>query len=298
MRTGAVEPCAITELPEAKEEPSPAIQKQNNAIDISTVNFWKTPSTDLASRLRRQTVKARFPSLEDHIIEHIFEENDGQLEATLFELRALYPDDEATAPSEKLQPSQKVEADIESSTQDNPEETAQESPSLLHDGNVSPRYQDVDFRKEATRQAKLRSMYFRQAAQAYADGNGAAAAMMSRKGREHTELMKKYQRQAFRQNFYKRNHGRMENLAKVDLHGLHVQEAIEVVEELLEWHRQSLRENSPAKKKYLYLITGTGKHSHRGKPRLKPAILKLLREKKYVVNEQNGVLVVKLPTAV
>ena len=53
----------------------------------------------------------------------------------------LAVDDEATAPSEKLQPSQKVEADIESSTQDNPEETAQESPSLLHDGNVSPRYQ-------------------------------------------------------------------------------------------------------------------------------------------------------------
>ena len=44
MRTGAVEPCAITELPEAKEEPSPAIQKQNNAIDISTVNFWKVSS--------------------------------------------------------------------------------------------------------------------------------------------------------------------------------------------------------------------------------------------------------------
>jgi hypothetical protein len=87
-------------------------------------------------------------------------------------------------------------------------------------------------REEAKGHLRARNMCFQQATQAYLSGNKALAKDLSRKGREHARLMAAAHATAAETIFRERNTnmGVGENGARMfDLHGLHVQEALEVL---------------------------------------------------------------------
>jgi DNA-nicking Smr family endonuclease len=65
---------------------------------------------------------------------------------------------------------------------------------------------------------------------------------------------------------------------RLDLHGLQVKEAVAVVKQLLDFHRDQKRAGKGLYGgRYITLVTGAGNHSEGGKPRLKPAIERYLR---------------------
>lgn len=70
-----------------------------------------------------------------------------------------------------------------------------------------------------------------------------------------------------------------DNSTTLDLHYLHVAEAIEALDLFLDHHIAKLAERQTAKQK-LILITGRGLHSVDGKPHIRPAVERRLRERR------------------
>eukprot|EP01134_Creolimax_fragrantissima_P007552 CFRG7552T1 len=125
-------------------------------------------------------------------------------------------------------------------------------------------------RKEAIEHGKLRGRFFQKAAEAYRRGNRQSAAALSKQGRHHHMLSTKLHRDACEAIFVNRN---TRNAPEVDFHGLHVSEALELLEGLLQ---RASKEND-----YLYIITGTGRHSSQGRARLRPAVESYLEANRY-----------------
>jgi len=68
-----------------------------------------------------------------------------------------------------------------------------------------------------------------------------------------------------------------ENLIAVDLHGLHVSEALDVVETVITL-KQKERERTGPEAKVVTFITGVGKHSIGGKAKIRPALIEYLKD--------------------
>ena len=91
-------------------------------------------------------------------------------------------------------------------------------------------------RQTAIETAKARNKYFQQAAQAYLRGNRSAASNLSRHGRDLDRQMKQQHKEAAAALFEARNNGGAGGISdgNLDLHGLHVAEALAYVQHHLE----------------------------------------------------------------
>ncbi|KAK7383427.1 hypothetical protein VNO78_29106 [Psophocarpus tetragonolobus] len=142
-----------------------------------------------------------------------------------------------------------------------------------------------DLREEARDHARLRNAYFEQARQAYLVGNKALAKELSVKGQLHNMHMKaahgKAQESIYRQRnpvapemqVTGRGHQRM-----IDLHGLHVSEAIHVLKHELSVLRSMAR--AAEQRLQVYICVGTGHHTRgsRTPARLPIAVQRYLLE--------------------
>ena len=112
-------------------------------------------------------------------------------------------------------------------------------------------------REEAAQHARARNACFEGATRAFQTGNKAAAKDLGRKGRWHNEQMKALHEAAARQTFRQRNSGAAGGgrgtPRTIDLHGLHVAEAVRFLAEELEGQRRGAR---------VFVVVGTGHHSH------------------------------------
>lgn len=111
-------------------------------------------------------------------------------------------------------------------------------------------------REEAARHALARNACFEGATRAFQAGNKAAAKELGRKGRWHNEQMKGLHEAAARETFKQRNApggGAGGGARTIDLHGLHVAEAVRFLAEELEGQRRGAR---------IFVVVGTGHHSH------------------------------------
>ncbi|KAG8635979.1 polyadenylate-binding protein-interacting protein 7 isoform X1 [Manihot esculenta] len=123
-----------------------------------------------------------------------------------------------------------------------------------------------DLREEARDHARLRNAYFEQARQAYLIGNKALAKELSVKGQLHNMHMKAAHGKAHESIYRMRNpagpelqvdgrgHERM-----IDLHGLHVSEAIHVLKHELSVLRSTAR--AAEHRLQVYICVGTGHHT-------------------------------------
>ena len=116
------------------------------------------------------------------------------------------------------------------------------------------------------------------AAQAWNRNDARAAKALSLRGQSENDLMRKSHREAARLLYETRNKdssGSPE--VYVDLHGLHQDEAIEYLEQVLVEQQSS---GEP-----VYAIVGTGHHSKNGKDKVGKAIKAWLSDWKYVYRE-------------
>mmetsp|Transcript_1158 Transcript_1158/g.2093 ORF Transcript_1158/g.2093 Transcript_1158/m.2093 type:complete len:468 (-) Transcript_1158:2020-3423(-) len=89
--------------------------------------------------------------------------------------------------------------------------------------------QYAELRQDAVGHMKARNRYFEQATLAYQSGNKQLASQLSRQGHYHAELMKAEHAKAASSIFHQRNRVMQSNtgdVLSVDLHGLHVKEAL------------------------------------------------------------------------
>ena len=127
-------------------------------------------------------------------------------------------------------------------------------------------------RSSARDHARMRNMYFQEATKAYVSGNRALAKDLSEKGRWHADQMKMAHQQAADDLFSRRN---ADGDSTIDLHGLHVAEALEKLEEIL---------NKRGRGEILQVVTGVGQHG-KVPARLPGAVKKFLEQKRIKYSE-------------
>ncbi|KAJ0260229.1 Smr domain-containing protein [Hirschfeldia incana] len=141
-------------------------------------------------------------------------------------------------------------------------------------GNMYSKY-----REEARDYARLRNVYFEQARQAYLVGNKALAKDLSAKGQLHNLQMKAAHEKAQEAIYRQRNpvgEGGSERM--IDLHGLHVSEALQVLKQELSVLRSTAR--ATHERLQVYICVGTGHHTRgsRTPARLPVAVQRYLLE--------------------
>lgn len=158
----------------------------------------------------------------------------------------------------------------------------------------------ADLRDEARDHARVRNAYFEQARQAYLSGNKALARDLAAKGQMHNGLMKDAHSKAGEAIFQQRNisTGSFQNGQSplVDLHGLHVSEAIPYLKRELATFRAAAR--SSHQRVQVLICVGTGHHTKgsRTPARLPVAVEKFLAEDERLpfTEQQPGMLMVVL----
>lgn len=121
----------------------------------------------------------------------------------------------------------------------------------------------TEMREEARDHARLRNAYFEQARQAYLTGQKALAKELSAKGQLHNMKMKDAHSKAQESIFRLRNPEMTTNVRGrekiIDLHGLHVSEAIHVLKRELSLLRNAAR--STDQRLQVFICVGTGHHT-------------------------------------
>ncbi|KAF9437298.1 hypothetical protein BGZ76_001304 [Entomortierella beljakovae] len=125
------------------------------------------------------------------------------------------------------------------------------------------------YRTLARKSGALRQDYSQQSQAAYKSGNGARAKELSLKSKEYGREMDRYNNIAKDLIFKAHNAKKPPN--EIDLHGLKVQEAIEITRVRL---AKFIKEKEPN----LIIIVGRGNNSVNGIARIKPAIITLMSE--------------------
>ncbi|KAG2298800.1 hypothetical protein Bca4012_010304 [Brassica carinata] len=139
-----------------------------------------------------------------------------------------------------------------------------------------------DLREDARDYARLRNVYFEQARQAYLVGNKALAKDLSAKGQMHNMQMKAAHAKAQEAIFRQRNpvgQGNSRGSERmIDLHGLHVSEALQVLKHELSVFRSTAR--ATQERLQVYICVGTGHHTRgsRTLARLPVAVQRYLLE--------------------
>ncbi|KAH8116471.1 hypothetical protein DFH11DRAFT_1725250 [Phellopilus nigrolimitatus] len=134
-------------------------------------------------------------------------------------------------------------------------------------------------RNLAAREGRLADREFQRAREAYTSGDKAFAKKLKDTAVQHRDSMKNYHRMAAAEIFNHHNpeyHSKPTSRDRIDLHHLHVNEAIEFVEKHIELCRAGGIRAAD-------LICGRGNHSAGGVAKLRPAILSYLATQRDVV---------------
>mmetsp|Transcript_6407 Transcript_6407/g.11094 ORF Transcript_6407/g.11094 Transcript_6407/m.11094 type:complete len:399 (+) Transcript_6407:395-1591(+) len=127
------------------------------------------------------------------------------------------------------------------------------------------------YRETAAQAAVQRNRLFDAATHAYLRGDKAAARSLSAEGRKLQAVMEEEHQRAATAIFRERNQGLQ---AALDLHGLHPNEAVDVLQRHVARLRTTAKNRS---ERTFQVITGTGNHSyHRDKPKVLPAVVSCL----------------------
>ena len=154
-----------------------------------------------------------------------------------------------------------------------------------------------DTRGEAIRHAQARNDYFRKAFAAFRANDKKLAKQLSQKGRHEDTQMKEKHQQARQLIAQQRNsdvNNKSGRVRLLDLHGLHVNEALDLIFETIQTVSFEKRDGIVI----LFLITGTGHHTFDGRARVKPAVEEALDPEEIVWAEtQPGMIAVRVETS-
>ncbi|KRX72646.1 Tubulin gamma-1 chain, partial [Trichinella sp. T6] len=229
----------------------------------------------LSSKMKLKCLYELFPDLNENFLESLFLSNNCQLSPTVEVICETMG-----IPKPNLE-SLSFPSNSSSSTMNGTEfqsGLSSESSSVVADCKK--------LREEARNHQKNRIMNFQKAQDAYRRGMKSVAWHYAQKGHLYHRKAKEADQQAAEKII--EHHNSVHPINVVDLHGLHVSEAISYVAKSLRRVIESTSLNE------VKIITGQGSHSTDG-PRLKPAVLRYLKCRNLNFYESNpGMIVVNL----
>ncbi|XP_066286594.1 NEDD4-binding protein 2-like [Branchiostoma lanceolatum] len=254
----------------------------------------------LATKLKREKLFSMFPRMDKGVLEEIFSANGYKLDPTVNavvvsdHMTAEAPRNVMTDAALKLYEDQLMEqARIQSQQEAEAQAQASALPAIIVVDRNAEAFQETeepdyeDFRTEATIHYKQRQECFQKAATAYQKGQKELAFYYAQQGHLHTDKLREANRRASEKILELKNAG-LDQLNCLDLHGLHVNEAIDALKSVLKEKERELHHASTSRHpvaNYICVITGRGNNSRGGVARLKPAVLNFLRTNDYRFTE-------------
>ncbi|XP_053560013.1 NEDD4-binding protein 2 [Bombina bombina] len=266
-------------------------QIMSEEIALQEQEYLKRSSLrkNCAEKMKEKQLFEMFPYVEEKLLMEIFMENNYSFEKTKQFMCSVLEADPVqnvvapefkqtmTASSEKIKEKKsKVDKDIPNDQ-------------CFQDFEY-PEYDD--FRAEAFLYRKKQQESFRKAEEAYNRGMKQVATYYAQQGYLYGQKMKEENHRAALKIFQRANEFLLpENI--LDLHGLHVDEAMKHFRKVLQDKREEYRKNGG--KSHLSVITGRGNHSQGGVARIKPAVIDYLKNHDFRFSEiRPGVLRITL----
>ncbi|XP_016084546.1 NEDD4-binding protein 2 [Sinocyclocheilus grahami] len=265
-------------------------QVMQDSMEKSRSSRKDLDKKDGAAKLKENQLFSMFPSIDRHFLRDIFRDHNYSLEQTELFLHTLLDDGpvkNVVAPEPALQ-----------------RNGAHRTPSKerrwkLKDGEVeAAQFQDSedpeyeDFRTEATLQRRQQIECFNKAAEAHRQGRKDVASFYAQQGHMHGDKMREANHRAAMQIFQRVNASLLpQNI--LDLHGLHVDEALHHLSQVLT--DKNLEFSQGLCPPQLSIITGRGNRSQGGVARIRPAVLDYLKNHHYSFAEpKTGLVLVTL----
>ncbi|NXB35737.1 N4BP2 protein, partial [Eulacestoma nigropectus] len=239
----------------------------------------RVPSTakkDCAAKLKEKQLFEMFPTINQNFLMDVFRDNNYCLEQTEQFLNCVLEADpvKTVIAQENVQQNEIVSS---YSAAKNREKKAKKSKE--EDDPLSEMFQDFeypqydDLRAEAFCHQQKRQECLKKAGEAYRMGMKPVAAFYAHQGRLHEQKMKEANHAAAVQIFERVNTSLLP-MNVLDLHGLHVDEAVNQLSRVLQ--EKSEEYQQAGGKPYLSVITGRGSHSQGGVARIRPAAIRYL----------------------
>lgn len=258
-----------------------ALQEKHN-LKRESFMFEK----DCATKLKEKQLFKIFPAINQNFLVDIFKDHNYSLEHTVQFLNCVLEGDPV-----KTVVAQEFVHQNENATsftaQKSKEKKAKKSKET-EDAQSEPTFQDFeypeydDYRAEAFLHQQKRMECYSKAKEAYRMGKKNVATFYAQQGSLHEEKMKEANHLAAIEIFEKVNASLLPQNV-LDLHGLHVDEAIEHLMAVLQQKTEEFKQNGG--KPYLSVITGRGNHSQGGVARIKPAVIKYLTSHSFRFSE-------------
>ncbi|XP_034543240.1 NEDD4-binding protein 2 isoform X2 [Notolabrus celidotus] len=220
---------------------------------------------DGATILKETQLYSLFPTIDRHFLQDIFRDHNYSLTETELFLRSLLVEEPVKTVIAPEAP--RSDHHRAASKEREKRQKPVESTVLDYQDTEDPEY--VDFRAEASLQRKRQIESFEKAAEAFKQGHKEVASFYSQQGHMHGKRMHEANHRAAFQIFQRVNSSLLPRNI-LDLHGLHVDEALEHLAQVLE-------DKS----------TGRGNHSQGGVARIRPAVIDYLTSKHYRFTEPN-----------
>ena len=233
----------------------------------------------LVSRLRFEKLEREYPSLSPTFLFDVFAASGGDLDVTRASVAEMHPDVQRVATQYPVVNMDRARRQMATGWG---RKNGPGSDWLATGEAVASLY--ADMRKEAAQWAKVRNRCYMQAAAVF-KGDRALASRLSRQGTEAAERMKELHLKAARKILRARNPDLESTAARdtvvLDLHGLHVAEAADVLDEYLPFFHEMDAARRP---RAVVVVTGSGHHSaHAG--RLAPKVEAYLGDNRWVFDK-------------
>ncbi|XP_073699114.1 NEDD4-binding protein 2 [Garra rufa] len=265
-------------------------QVMQDSMEKSRSSRRDLDKKDGAAKLKENQLFSMFPTIDRHFLRDIFRDHNYSLEQTEQFLYALLDDG----------PVKNVVAPEPAPPRNGAHRTpSKERKWKPRDGEVeAAQFQDSedpeyeDFRTEATLQRRQQIECFNKAAEAHRQGRKDVASFYAQQGHMHGEKMREANHRAAMQIFQQVNASLLpQNI--LDLHGLHVDEAIHHLSQVLT--NKNLEFSQGLCQPQLSIITGRGNRSQGGVARIRPAVLDYLKNHHYSFTEpKTGLVLVTL----
>nr|XP_019607539.1 PREDICTED: NEDD4-binding protein 2 isoform X2 [Rhinolophus sinicus]XP_019607540.1 PREDICTED: NEDD4-binding protein 2 isoform X2 [Rhinolophus sinicus]XP_019607541.1 PREDICTED: NEDD4-binding protein 2 isoform X2 [Rhinolophus sinicus]XP_019607542.1 PREDICTED: NEDD4-binding protein 2 isoform X2 [Rhinolophus sinicus] len=240
---------------------------------------------DCATKLKEKQLFKIFPAINQNFLVDIFKDHNYSLEHTVQFLNCVLEGDpvKTVVAQEFVHQNENVTYTAQKSKEKKAKKSkeSEEIPS-------EPSFQDFeypeydDYRAEAFLHQQKRIECYSKAKEAYRMGKKNVATFYAQQGSLHEQKMKEANHLAAMEIFEKVNASLLPQNV-LDLHGLHVDEAIEHLMAVLQQKTEEFKQDGG--KPYLSVITGRGNHSQGGVARIKPAVIKYLTSHSFRFSE-------------